>query len=435
MAKEFHTDVDLKGAVLLDGGAGTAGQVLFSGGPSAPPSWGSPVTVSTSVADLMSTSGGTISAVDPGSDRIWGWDDSQGKAIGFTLGVGMDFDPTFGTSIRSITNIVYTASTRSLTTNTANLGDAVTLPLFGTSGDGLVPASGGVFGEYLRSDGTWEVPPGATNLSYTASTRLLSSDTGNDVTLPLFSSAEPGLTPSSGGGTTNFLRADGTWAAPADGSATDLSYTASTRLLSSSTGTDVTLPLVSSTAAGLAPASGGGTSNFLRADGTWATPSSASGGTKTLAVFTPSNYQPPATLYALLTTTNSIAFLAFDASTEWSANFVGVIPEATVLTSGLTIIIHWRAASGSSGNVRWSVQIERLNHDLDADSFATATEANSAAPATVGVPAVASITTTSLDGLLAGEPFRLRVARKAADATNDTMTGDANVFAVEVRAV
>lgn len=59
--------------------------------------------------------------------------------------------------------------------------------------------------------------------------------------------------------------------------ATNLSYTAATRLLESSTGTDVTLPLVTSTAAGLAPLSGGGTSKFLRADGTWAEPSGSSG--------------------------------------------------------------------------------------------------------------------------------------------------------------
>lgn len=54
--------------------------------------------------------------------------------------------------------------------------------------------------------------------------------------------------------------------------ATDLTYTAATRVLASSTGTDATLPLVASGAAGLAPASGGGTANFLRADGTWAAP-------------------------------------------------------------------------------------------------------------------------------------------------------------------
>jgi hypothetical protein len=34
------------------------------------------------------------------------------------------------------------------------------------------------------------------------------------VTLPLVSSADAGLAPASGGGTTNFLRADGTWSAP-----------------------------------------------------------------------------------------------------------------------------------------------------------------------------------------------------------------------------
>lgn len=59
--------------------------------------------------------------------------------------------------------------------------------------------------------------------------------------------------------------------------ATNLSYTAATRLLESSTGADVTLPLVTSGAAGLAPQSGGGTANFLRADGSWASPSVSDG--------------------------------------------------------------------------------------------------------------------------------------------------------------
>lgn len=56
---------------------------------------------------------------------------------------------------------------------------------------------------------------------------------------------------------------------------TNLTYTAATRILASDTGTDATLPLVTSGNAGLAPASGGGTANFLRADGTWAAPSAA----------------------------------------------------------------------------------------------------------------------------------------------------------------
>jgi hypothetical protein len=60
--------------------------------------------------------------------------------------------------------------------------------------------------------------------------------------------------------------------ATVSGGSTDLSYTAATRVLASSTGADATIPLVSTGDAGLAPASGGGTTNFLRADGTWATP-------------------------------------------------------------------------------------------------------------------------------------------------------------------
>jgi len=56
-----------------------------------------------------------------------------------------------------------------------------------------------------------------TNLSYTAATRVIASDTGTDATLPLVTSGDAGLAPASGGGTTNFLRADGTWAAPSGG--------------------------------------------------------------------------------------------------------------------------------------------------------------------------------------------------------------------------
>jgi hypothetical protein len=72
------------------------------------------------------------------------------------------------------------------------------------------------------------------------------------------------------------LKWNGTnWAPAADDGGTDsqnLSYTPATRALGISGGTGVTLPLFNSTTAGLTPASGGGTVNYLRADGTWATP-------------------------------------------------------------------------------------------------------------------------------------------------------------------
>lgn len=227
-----------------------------------------------------------------------------------------------GDDSRFAADLSYTAATRVLASST---GTDVTLPLADITNAGLQSAA-----DKLKLDG---IAAGAqvnvaTDLSYTASTRLLESSTGTDVTLPLFTSTDAGLVGGSGGGTINFLRADGTWAAPAGGVSsvsgtapivssggstpaisisaattsaagsmsaadktkldgiaagaqvnvpTDLTYTAATRLLASSTGADVTLPLMSTSEAGLVPASGGGTTNFLRADGVFAAPPSGGG--------------------------------------------------------------------------------------------------------------------------------------------------------------
>ncbi|MGL4237115.1 DUF2793 domain-containing protein [Tabrizicola sp.] len=135
--------------------------------------------------------------------------------------------------------------------------------------------------------------------------------------LDTFTTSLKGLAPASGGGTANFLRADGTWAAPAggggvsDGDKGDITVsgsgvtwtidagvvslakmadvatarfigraTAGTGVPEALSGTQATalLDTVTSGAKGLAPASGGGTTNFLRADGTWAAPAGGGGG-------------------------------------------------------------------------------------------------------------------------------------------------------------
>jgi hypothetical protein len=109
------------------------------------------------------------------------------------------------------------------------------------------------------------------NLSYDAPSRVLASDTGTDVTLPL-AGADAGLMAAA-----DKAKLDGIAAGAEVNVPTNLAYTAGTRVLASSTGADATLPLVTSGEAGLAPASGGGTANFLRADGTWAAPAGGAG--------------------------------------------------------------------------------------------------------------------------------------------------------------
>ena len=62
------------------------------------------------------------------------------------------------------------------------------------------------------------------------------------------------------------------------GTGTDLGYTAATRLLTSSTGADVTLPIASAVAPGLAPTRSGVATEYLDGTGVYSVPPSGGGG-------------------------------------------------------------------------------------------------------------------------------------------------------------
>jgi hypothetical protein len=194
-------------------------------------------------------------------------------------------------------------------------------------------------------------------------------------------------------------------------------------------GSDTAVRLPRGTAGQVLTVNSGGT------DIEWATPTGGgSGGTKTYAVFTPLDAQPPATDFATLDTRNNIAVLEFDGgATDESTTFVGIMPEGASLGSGLKVRIHWMADTATSGDVRWGVAFERMNTDLDSDSFDTVAEGNGTANGTSGIPTVTEITITTIDSTVAGDAFRLKVYREASDTTNDTMSGDAQLIAVEVR--
>ena len=158
----------------------------------------------------------------------------------------------------------------------------------------------------------------------------------------------------------------------------------------------------------------------------------AAGGSKTYAVFTPNQNQPPATAFATLDTRNSILVLDFDDATDESAVFVSVIPEAASLGSGLKIRLHWMATTATSGNCVWDVSLERMTTDLDTDSFDTIASATAAANGTSGILTVTEITLTTIDSVTAGDGYRLKVNRDANNGS-DTMSGDAELVVVEVR--
>lgn len=103
----------------------------------------------------------------------------------------------------------------------------LTVATFGAGASGVVPASGGGTTNFLRADGTWQAPPGTGVTSVGASAPVTSSG-GLTPTIGVtdFSAVARGTVPASGGGSTNYLRADGTWTAPPGTGVTSVSGTA-----------------------------------------------------------------------------------------------------------------------------------------------------------------------------------------------------------------
>lgn len=155
---------------------------------------------------------------------------------------------------------------------------------------------------------------------------------------------------------------------------------------------------------------------------------------ETLAIWEAVGGIPPVTSAATFDLRNGRIVLDFDANANETSYFSSVLPKHYAGGS-LACRLHWMATSATSGNVRWSVAFERLEAagpDLDANDFQTAAEANGTANATSGKLTVTTLTLTTLDGAVAGDAFRIAVSRVANDATNDTMTGDAELLAVEL---
>lgn len=154
----------------------------------------------------------------------------------------------------------------------------------------------------------------------------------------------------------------------------------------------------------------------------------------TLGMLGPADAEFPTTNYPQFVTRNAHVALAFDTTTQETAYFKFIIPQ-NYAGGGLTLLLWSMAASATSGTIGFGVSIERMNTDLDADSFAS--EQGLAAAVTVsgtsGITSsqpVACSSGANMDSAVAGEMIRIRVRR---DVANDTATGDAQLTGIEIR--
>lgn len=149
--------------------------------------------------------------------------------------------------------------------------------------------------------------------------------------------------------------------------------------------------------------------------------------------FLPFGAEFPASNFPQLLTVNNRPALAYDASTNETAQWTFVAPQG--LAGTLHAKIYYIMASATSGDTDWDASLEAVTDgdatDLDAgDSFDTVNSVdNTTVPGTAGYLDMIEITLTNADSLAAGDLARLKLTR---DAASDTASGDAYVLAVEL---
>lgn len=133
---------------------------------------------------------------------------------------------------------------------------------------GIVPASGGGTTKYLRADGTWQVPPDSTTPGAGTVTpaMLANADFGDFTVASGVATVDPG--------TISLAKQANLAANSVVGNNTG---TAATPIALTQAQLTAMIQTFTSTLSGVVPASGGGTTNFLRADGTWAAPAGSGG--------------------------------------------------------------------------------------------------------------------------------------------------------------
>lgn len=161
----------------------------------------------------------------------------------------------------------------------------------------------------------------------------------------------------------------------------------------------------------------------------------------TVAIFLPTDNEPPATNYATfgVRPTTLHPHLAFDgASATEAAIFTGIMPR-NYGGGGLAVYLHVACTSATSGSSRWEAYFERMDVgtlDLDGNSFASAQSGGASASGTCGVMSLVTISFTNaqIDGITAGDMYRLKIERDYDGTTGtDDITTDVELYGVEIK--
>jgi hypothetical protein len=235
------------------------------------------------------------------------------------------------------------------------------LNLFTSSLQGLTPASGGGTSNFLRADGTWAAPSGTgvssitinstngfagtssggttpaltisttvTGILYGNGTSVAAAVAGNFPTLNQSTTGTAANVTATSNSTITTLSALSLPFSQLSGQATlaQLPSIANDTVLGNVAGSTTTptaltqtqlttlINSFTSSLSGAAPASGGGTTNFLRADGTWAAPGSGATWQKDLYVITSTNVTNQYLDLSYVALTNSINFMIEGAATQ-----------------------------------------------------------------------------------------------------------------------
>ena len=156
-------------------------------------------------------------------------------------------------------------------------------------------------------------------------------------------------------------------------------------------------------------------------------------------VLTPNSAEFPPTAFPQLTiagTATRRPVLAYDTTTAETAHWTVAAPAG--LTGTWTGVVSYAMASATTGGVAFDIAAEAVTA-ADVLNMGTATSWDTVNGGNAGtVPGTAlymnqiSVTLTNMDSVAAADLLRFSVARDVADGA-DTATGDAYVFAIEIR--